>query len=64
MKKTTKKNLSNRLARYGALTVAIAGVADASGQIVYTDLDPDFSGGGAGSFHLLDLNNDMIVMKA
>jgi len=58
MKKTTKKNLSNRLAKYGALTVAIAGVADASGQIIYTDIDPDFSGGGSGSFHLLDLNND------
>lgn len=41
MKKITSKNLSNRLLQYGALSAAALGVADASGQIVYTDIDPD-----------------------
>ncbi|HLT32712.1 MAG TPA: hypothetical protein VKZ98_02895, partial [Aquaticitalea sp.] len=57
MKKTTQKALSKRLAQYGALTVAIAGAADASGQIVYTDITPDFSG-GINTDYALDLNND------
>lgn len=38
MKKTTSENLSNRLAKYGAFSVAILGAANASGQIVYTDI--------------------------
>lgn len=41
MKKITSKNLSKRLLQYSALSVAALGVADASGQIVYTDIDPD-----------------------
>lgn len=41
MKKITSKKLTKRLAQYGALSVAVMGVADAAGQIVYTDLDPD-----------------------
>jgi len=57
MKKITKKNLSERLAKYGALTLAIAGVADASGQVVYTDVDPDFAGGIGDSF-AIDFDND------
>lgn len=56
MKKTTQKNLSKRLAQYGALTAAIAGVADASGQIIYTDIIPDE--GGPGYLYNLDINND------
>ncbi|WP_452226729.1 T9SS type A sorting domain-containing protein [Lacinutrix cladophorae] len=59
MKKTTLKNSSNlkkRLAQYGALTAAIAGVADANGQIIYTDITPDE--GGAGVQYLLDMDND------
>ncbi len=62
MKKTTKKNsnsLTKRLVQYGALSVAIAGVAEASGQIVYTDIT-DFTGGGTVDYDL-DLNNDGIV---
>ena len=39
MSKITKKNFAKRIAKYGALSVAIAGVADASGQIVYTDIN-------------------------
>jgi len=37
MKKITSKKLLN----YGAMSAAILGVAEASGQVVYTDLDPD-----------------------
>jgi Secretion system C-terminal sorting domain len=57
MKKTTPQKLSTRLAQYSALTVAIAGIADASGQIVYTDITPDFDQ-GVGIPYSLDLNND------
>jgi hypothetical protein len=57
MKKTTSSKLSKQLAKYGALTAAIAGVADASGQIIYTDVTPDFTGAG-GDEYFLDLNND------
>ncbi len=41
MKKNTSKNLSKRLVQYGALSAAALGVADATGQVTYTDLDPD-----------------------
>lgn len=44
MKKLSTKKFTNKLAKYGALTAAIAGVADAAGQVVYTDVDPDFDG--------------------
>lgn len=57
MKKTTSSKLSKRLAKYGALTAAIAGVADASGQIVYTDVTPDFAGVG-GDEYFLDIDNN------
>lgn len=40
MKKTTK----SKLAKYGAFSLAVAGAADASGQIVFTDVEPDFVG--------------------
>ncbi|NQX85321.1 MAG: hypothetical protein HRT67_05380, partial [Flavobacteriaceae bacterium] len=45
MKKTTTTHFSKQLARYGALTAAIAGMVDAHGQINYTDIDPDHNGG-------------------
>tara|TARA_B100000809_G_scaffold117877_1_gene116243 strand:+ start:1052 stop:1879 length:828 start_codon:yes stop_codon:yes gene_type:complete len=57
MKKITSLKLSKQLAKYGALTAAIAGVADASGQIAYTDITPDFSGGVGGEY-FLDLDSD------
>lgn len=38
MKKTTSDNLSKRLAKYGAFSAAIFGAANASGQIIYTDI--------------------------
>ena len=57
MKKTTSKNFSKKLVNYGALSLAIAGLTDVSGQIIYTDVDPDFTGGGAIDYNL-DLDND------
>ncbi|WP_204344318.1 T9SS type A sorting domain-containing protein [Psychroserpens algicola] len=58
MKKTTSSKLSKQLTKYGALTAAIAGVADASGQIGYTDIGPPDFVGGANLEYMLDLNND------
>ena len=57
MKKITKNDLSKKIAKYGALSLAIAGVADATGQIVYTDVDPDFVG-GAGDTFAIDFDGD------
>ena len=34
-------NLSKRLAQYGAMATAVMAGADANGQVVYTDVDPD-----------------------
>lgn len=56
MKKTTTNKLSKRMASYGALALAIAGVSDATGQIDYTDVDPDEV--LTGTRFLLDLNGD------
>ncbi|WP_047549688.1 T9SS type A sorting domain-containing protein [Psychroserpens sp. Hel_I_66] len=58
MKKTTSSKFSEKIAKYGALTAAIAGVADASGQIGYTDIGPPDFVGGANLEYMLDLNND------
>ncbi len=58
MKKTTTQKFSKRLAKYGALSVAIAGVAETNGQIVYTDIADV---GGAGAFYALDINNDATI---
>lgn len=56
MKNTTPLKLSKRLAKYGALTVAIAGVADVSGQIIYTDVNPDVT--LIAGDYLIDMDND------
>jgi len=55
MKKTTHKNLSERLIKYGALSVAITGMTEVDGQIVHSgpiDL--------GGTDYIIDLNGDMI----
>ena len=57
MGEITKKEFSKKLAKYGALSLAIAGVADLTGQVVYTDIDPDFVGGLGDSIGI-DFNND------
>ncbi|WP_299763579.1 T9SS type A sorting domain-containing protein [uncultured Dokdonia sp.] len=54
MKKITSKKLLN----YGAMSVALMGIADASGQIVYTDIDPDQAMGPASESFMVDLNGD------
>lgn len=62
MKKTTLKNsgdFKNRLVRYSALSVALAGLSEANGQIIYTDI-ADFTGGATVDYGL-DLNNDGTV---
>jgi hypothetical protein len=41
MKKITSQKLSKRLAQYGAMSAAVMAGADANGQVVYTDVDPD-----------------------
>ncbi len=56
MKKNTQKSFNKRIASYGALALAIAGVSDAAGQIEYTDVDPDEV--LTGTRFLLDLNGD------
>lgn len=55
MKKTTQKNLSKRLAQYGALSVAIAGISESNGQIIHSG--PINLGG---TDYIIDLNNDAI----
>jgi len=57
MKKITKNSFSKKIAKYSALSLAIAGVADASGQIIYTDVDPDFVGGLGDNF-AIDFDSD------
>jgi hypothetical protein len=59
MKKNTPKKLTNKLARYGAMSLAIAGVSNAMGQVVYTDVDPDETVDD-GIFEV-DFNDDGIV---
>lgn len=52
-----EKKLQSKLAKYGVLASAIAGVTDAQAGVVYTDENPDFAG-AVGSQYFLDLNND------
>lgn len=58
MKKTTSEKLSNRLLKYSAFSAAILGTANASGQIVYTDIADETV--LPGSSYSLDLNNDLL----
>lgn len=56
MKKTTSQKFSKRLVQYSALSAALAGIADASGQIVYHDLNPDV--GVSNDVYSLDFDED------
>jgi len=56
MKKITPQKLSKRPVQYGAFSIAIAGVTDASGQIIYTDVNPDIN--VADGFYYIDMDND------
>ena len=67
MKEITKNNFGKKLARYGALTLAIAGVADATGQVNYTDVEPDFVGGMGDDFAIDfdgDGNDDITILQS
>lgn len=57
MNKTTKTNFSKKLGQYVAFAGVVAGVSEASGQIEYTDVTPDFVGGNGTSVGL-DLDDD------
>lgn len=59
MKKTTSENLSKRLVKYSAFSAAILGVANASGQIVYTDIT-DETVDALNPRVAIDLDNDSV----
>jgi hypothetical protein len=52
-----KKSLQKKLAKYGMLAVAIIGAENVEANIIYTDENPDYTG-GLGAQYFLDLNND------
>ncbi|WP_343768137.1 T9SS type A sorting domain-containing protein [Gangjinia marincola] len=54
-----KKITSKKLLKYGAMSAAILGASSATGQIVYTDLDPDQDSQTGDAFPF-DLNDDGI----
>lgn len=54
------KKITQKITKYGALSMALAGVADASGQIVFTDINPDSANGLEDSFSI-DFNEDGII---
>jgi hypothetical protein len=58
-----KKNLQNRLTRYGAAAVAVVGAAGANAQIVYTDITDYNADAPQGDFDgaAIDLNNDATI---
>ena len=52
--------LSKRLGQYGSLALALTGLSEAANsQVIYTDVNPDFSG-SLGSTYAIDLDNDGI----
>lgn len=53
-----KKTISKKLLNYSAMSAAILAGANASGQIVFTDLDPDQTLGPASESFMIDLNED------
>ena len=66
MKKNTKTKFGKQLIKYSALSMALVSVADASGQIVFTDIDPDFTSGVGESFAIdFDGNgtNDITIFQ-
>lgn len=60
-----KENLQKRIAKYTAVAGAVVAATGANAQIVYTDVNPDYSHDadslGAFSIYPLDLNNDATV---
>lgn len=60
MNKTTQKKLAKQLAKYSALTLAVGGITESNGQIIYTDVTPDYAGGN-GTNYGLDMDNDTTI---
>lgn len=58
MKNNSK--LAKRLTQYSSFALAIMGISETNGQVIYTDVNPDFSG-SMGSVYALDLDNNDIV---
>lgn len=56
-----KKELRQRLQKYGLGAAAIVAGTTASGQVVYTDVIPDDTVSGNGDSYLLDLDNNASV---
>jgi hypothetical protein len=60
-----KKNLQKRISKYTAVAGAVVSAAGAQAQVVYTDVNPDYSHDAVenGSYSLfpLDLNNDQTI---
>ncbi len=57
MKKTTPQKLSKRLAQYSALSLAIAGLTDVNGQIIYTDIVGDSIYNSIDDEYVLNMDN-------
>jgi hypothetical protein len=55
--KQNNSKLAKRLSQYGSFALAVVGVSEADGQIIYTDVNPDFSG-AMGSSYAIDLDNN------
>ncbi|GLB48595.1 hypothetical protein [Neptunitalea lumnitzerae] len=51
-----KKDFAKKILNYGTIATVMGVTIDASGQIEYTDVNPDF--GGSEVIYELDLNND------
>lgn len=56
MKKNNSK-LAKRLSQYGSFALAAMGASEVDGQVIYTDVNPDFVG-GMGSTYAIDFDND------
>jgi len=65
MKKTTQNSFQKRLAQYSALSLALVGLTDANGQVIYTDVVPDQTGPGQYAFDLnADADTDFFINQA
>ena len=60
-----KKNLHSRISKYTAVAGAVVSAAGAQAQVVYTDVNPDYSHdapqNNGFAEYLLDLNNDQTI---
>lgn len=60
-----KKNLQKRISKYTAVAGAVVSAAGAQAQVVYTDVNPDYSHdapqNNGFAVYPLDLNNDQTI---